>query len=108
MLTCTALLGTVLFAAPYGVPVPDSKREVPEGLREEYKRNQLRDIIRTEEDIAFLRSMTNLLLEAAQPVTNSAAEREANASIRKIINRYKAEEAKLVAHKRKLMRSWIP
>lgn len=108
MLTCVALLGTALVAAPHGVPVPDATREIPDGLREEFRLKFLRDLIRTEEDLALIRSMRYLFLDAAQPVTNSPAERESDASLRKLSNRFKEEEAKLVAHKRKLMRSWIP
>lgn len=95
MFTATALLGTALFASPYGVPVPGTQ-DVPVGLRAELRQKQLRDLTLIAEDLAFVRSMIDISREWAD---SSACTH---------IARWKEHEAKLIAAKRKLLRSWIP
>jgi hypothetical protein len=95
MFTATALLGTALFASPYGVPVPGTT-DVPVGLRAEFRQKQLRDLARIEEDLAFVRSMLDISREWA------------DASARSHVERWKEHEAKLTGSKRALLRSWIP
>jgi hypothetical protein len=107
MFTATALLGTALLVAPYGVPVPDS-RDIPNGLRDEFRQKQVRELARIEDDLAFVRSMIDISREWAGTTTEPLQDSKAAAGALAHVARWKEHEAKLVKEKRKLMRSWIP
>lgn len=101
MFTATALLGTALVASPYGVPVPGN-RDVPDGMRDEVRQKQVRELARIEEDLAFVRSMIDISRDWADATTEPARDAKAH------VARWKEQEAKLTATKRKLMQSWVP